>query len=189
MAPTRSRKTGAATSRARRPDALDGIGAEEARAVLFALLKRHPDLRPEAVKVARAALTAVDIDDVAAAVVDAALGLELDDLNGRAGRRQGRYVTPGEAAWELLHEKVDPFLADARRLVELGHEAAATATCQGIVRGLRYLGRHRTELLGWAPDFPGEAARETLAALARDSLALHGRAWTLPEGCDEATEK
>jgi hypothetical protein len=39
--------------------------AEEARAVLFALLGRHADLRPEALDIARALLTAVDVEDVA----------------------------------------------------------------------------------------------------------------------------
>lgn len=188
MATTRSRKIMPGTSRSRRTDALDGIGAEEARAVLFALLERHPDLRPEAVKVASAALTAVDLEDVADSVADAVLGPELDDLNGRAGRQHGRYVTPGEAAWEILHEQVEPFLADVRRLVDLGFEAAATATCQGIVRGLRRLTRDRTELLEWAPDFLEQTASEAIAILARDSLARHGRAWTLPEGWDEADE-
>ena len=79
--------------------------------VLFALLARHPDLRPEAVKAANAALTAVDFEGVADSVADAALRPEFDDLNGRAGRDLGRYVTPGEAAWEILHEEVEPFLA------------------------------------------------------------------------------
>lgn len=188
MATTRSRKSKPTTSRSRRADALDGIGAEDARTVLFALLERHPDLRAEAVKVANAALTTVDLEEVADSVADAVLRPELDDLNGRAGREHGRYVTPGEAAWEVLHEQVEPFLADMRRLVDLGFEVAATATCQGIVRGLRRLTRDRTQLLEWAPDFLEQTASEAVAILARDSLARNGRAWTLPEGCDEADD-
>jgi hypothetical protein len=186
MASARSRKTRVATLRSRRPDPLDRLGAEEARAVLFALLGRHPDLRPEAVEIARATLATVDVEDVANAVAEAVLGTELDDLNGRAGRQHGRYVSPDEAAWEILDEQVEPFLADLRRLVELGFETAAVATCQGIVRGLRRSRNNRAGLLEWAPDFPGETASEAVAILTRDSRARHGRTWALPEGCDEA---
>ena len=53
--------------------------------MLFALLGRHADLRPEALDIARAMLTAVDVEDVAIAVADAVLGTDPDDINGRAG--------------------------------------------------------------------------------------------------------
>ena len=54
----------------------------------------------------------------------------------RSGRIRGRgYVHETEAAWEILSEAVEPFLADLRRRASLGLDAAV-AVAAGIVAGL-----------------------------------------------------
>ena len=169
-------------SPASRADLLARISSGEAAAVLRVLLDRHPALRPEAEEIARAAVTDVRSEDLADAVENAILGLDLDDLGARAGRHSDGYVEPTEAAWELLHEELETFLEDMKRLVALGFEAAAVSTCEGIVLGLyRVRGKNSDQLLGWAEDFPAEGAGDALATLARESAATHGRAWKLPE--------
>ena len=174
-------------SKAARPDLLAGISPEESAAVLRVLLDRHPALRSEAEEIATAAVTDVRSEDVADAVEDAILGLDLDDLGARAGRHSDGYVEPTEAAWELLHEELETFLEDMKRLVELGFEAATVSTCEGIVLGLyRVRGKNSDQLLGWAEDFPAEGAGDALATLARESAARHGRAWKLSERFAEA---
>ena len=98
------------------------------------------------------------------------LGLDLDDLNSRAGRHRWGHVEPTEAAWELLEEAVDPFLKEMKRHIDLGFEATATATCAGIVFGLyRCRGKNSDQVLGWAEDFPAETAGHAVATLARDT--------------------
>ena len=151
------------------------------------LLDRHPALRPEAEEIAREAVTDVRLEDVADAVEDAILGLDLDDLGARAGRHSDEYVEPTEAAWELLHEELETFVDDMKRLAVLGFEAAAVSTCEGIVLGLyRVRGKNAEQLLGWAEDFPAEGAGDALDTLARESAARHGRAWKLSERFVEA---
>jgi hypothetical protein len=129
----------------------------------------------------RAIVAHVDAEAVAEDVEETVLGLDLDDLEARAGRKSWGYVEPTEAAWELLGEAVDPFVDEMKRHIRLGFEAAAIATCAGIVLGLyRCRGENSHQLLGCAEDFPAETAEHAVAALARESSAKH-RAWRLPE--------
>jgi len=160
---------------------LGQLKPEEGAGVLRSLLERHPELVAEAEEIARARVTDVDPDAVAEDVEGVVLDLDLDDLNSRAGRHSWGYVEPSEAAWELLAEAVDPFLEEMKRHIELGFEAAATATCAGIVFGLyRCRGKSSDQVLGWAEDFPAETAGDAVATLARESTAKHRRTWRLP---------
>ena len=173
--PTRREKKPAAQLLAR-------LTSVEGAQVLRSLLERHPQLVAEAECIARAVVTDVDAEAVAEEVEQVVLGLDLDDLNSRAGRHSWGYVEPTEAAWELLEEAVDPFLEEMKRHIELGFEAAATATCAGIVLGLyRCRGKNSDQVLGWAEDFPAEAAGHAVATLACDSVAKHRRTWRLTD--------
>ena len=132
--------------------------------VLQRLLAAHPELIAEAGKIAHSTLCEVSFESVATDVEDSIRQLNLDDLNGRAGRHSWGYTEPSEAAWELLQEAVDPFVEDLKRYLGLGLEEAAFEMCKGIVLGL-YNCRDsgEGELLGWAEDFPAEAAGNAMA--------------------------
>ncbi len=150
--------------------------------MLRSLLKRHPELVAEADEIAEAAVTEVDADAIADDVEQAVLDLDIDDLGARAGRKSWGYVEPTEAAWELLEEAVDPFFKAMTRHIELGFEAAATATCAGIVLGLyRCRGKNSDQVPGWAADFLAETAGNAVATLARERSAKHHRSWRLPD--------
>ena len=152
----------------KRPSTVDRLDPDEARTVLRQLLSAHPDLVAEAEELATALLTDVSFESVANDVEQALRALDLDDLNGRAGRHRWGYTGPTEATWELLHEALEPFVREMMRLIDLGLDADALETCKGIVAGLYQLRDEKgDELLGWAPDFPAEAAAEAVAAWAR----------------------
>lgn len=111
----------------------------------------------------RSLLAEVSFESVADEVEHALRSLDLDDLGGRAGRHEGGYTPPTEAAWELLLEAVDPFLANMTRQKDLGMEAEALEICKGVLLGLYCIRDLRgDEVLGWAPDFPAEAAAEAV---------------------------
>ena len=75
----------------------------------------------------------------------------------------GGYVGPDEAAGELLDEAVEPFVNDMKRYLKMGLEDQARQFCQGILLGLyRVRDGGENDILGWAPDFPGEAAANAL---------------------------
>ena len=154
----------------------------EAAEVLGSLLDRHPELVGEAEELAAAIVTAIEAEDIADEVAEAVTAPGYEELNARAGRHQWGYTEPSDAAWEIVEEALQPFLDDLKRLIELGFEAAATETCRGIVTGLyRIKDRGDDRVLGWAPDFPPEGAGEAVHTLAAESVARHGRKWTLPE--------
>jgi hypothetical protein len=142
---------------------LDRLKPDEALTVLRDLLKAHPDLSSEAYEITRSLLRQLEYEDVAAEMEDEIRALDYEDLNARAGSHQWGYVEPSEAAWEILEETVEPLLDDLKRHIELGLEAEALEICKGMVLGLYRLSeREGGDLLGWAPDFPAEAARNAL---------------------------
>jgi hypothetical protein len=76
----------------------------------------------------------------------------------------------------LLQDAVDPFLADIKRQMELGLEMEALETCKGVVLGLyRIRGTRGDEFLGWAEEFPTEAAADAVRVLAGSNLKGVGR--------------
>lgn len=145
------------------PRTLECLKPDEAAAVLRLLLKVHPDLSGEAEEMARSLLHQVEYEDIAAEIEDEIRALGYDALNARSGRHEWGYVEPSEAAEEILEETVEPFLEDMKRHLELGLEAEALEICKGLVLGCYRLSeRQGGDVLGWAPDFPAEAAGNTL---------------------------
>jgi hypothetical protein len=166
MAKTKTSSGKAKASReVKKPTLLDELQPGEAAVVLRRLLAGHPELLPEAEGISRSALGEVSFESVAGEVEDAIRQLNYDDLNGRAGRHSWGYTEPTEAAWELLEEAVEPFVEDMKRHLGLGLDAEALEICKGIVLGL-YQCRDASgdEFLGWASDFPDEAAGNAVAA-------------------------
>ncbi len=142
---------------------LEGLKPDEAAAVLRRLLEVHPHLASEVEEIARSLLQEVEYEEIAAEIEDEIRALDYDDLNARAGRHEWGYVEPAEAAEEILQETVEPFLEDMKRHLELGLEAEALEICKGFLLGCYRLSeRQGGDVLGWAPDFPGEAAGNAL---------------------------
>jgi hypothetical protein len=142
---------------------LERLKPGEAAAVLRRLLEVHPDLPSEAEEMARSLLHQVDYQEIAAEIEDEIRALDYEDLNARAGSHEWGYVEPSEAAVEILEETLEPFVEDLKRHLELGLEAEALEICKGLVLGCyRLREREGGEVLGWAPDFPGEAAGNAL---------------------------
>jgi hypothetical protein len=162
MAAGRKRKGRAASERATHP-VLAHLKPEEGAAVLGRLLEAHPDLADEADEIARSLLRQQNYQDVATEIEDEIRALDYEDLNARAGSHERGYVEPSEAAWEILEETAEPYLDDMKRHLELGMEAEALEICKGLVLGCYRLSeREGGDVLGWAPDFPAEAAGNAL---------------------------
>ncbi len=153
------------TTRAHKPrtSALEKLQPLEAQKVLHAVLKVHPELRREAEEIARSLVSDVSFEAIAENVEWDLESLDLDDLNSRAGKHRWGYVGPTEAAWELLHEAIDPTIAEMQRQLDLGLERGALETCKGLVLGLYGVRKTKNDgCLGWAPDFTWDTAAEIL---------------------------
>jgi len=142
---------------------LERLKPDEAVLVLRRLPEVHPELASEAEETARSLLQEVKYEEIAAEIENEIRALDYDDLNARAGRHEWGYVEPTEAAWEILEETLEPFREDMKRHLELGLEAEALEICKGLVLGCYRLSeRAGGDVLGWAPDFPVEAAGHAL---------------------------
>jgi hypothetical protein len=136
-------------------------------------------------------------------VQDRITSIDLDALNGRAGKHSWGYVEPGDAAVELLEESIEDLQDDMKRRAELGLLAAAQVVCAGIIQGLYGARDTKSDgALGWAPDFPAERAQYVVPEFiracspptrkeARRSLAaiLAERAPGWAEGLDRAADQ
>ena len=155
--------------------ALDTLSSSEHADVLAGLLDAHSELRSEAEQVARTLLASVVIDEVADAVSSSLEAIPLDDLGARSGRIRGRgYVHETEAAWELVTEAVEPFVADLRRRARLGLSDAAAALSVGIVAGLYRLREPEdgTVVAYAGPDAPGDFASGVISEASQLGVVL-----------------
>jgi hypothetical protein len=138
---------------------LDRLAPEEANAVLRQVLEKHSELRPEAERIAVGLPSSQSVEDIAAEISEALMGVGLDALNGRAGKHAWGYVEPGEAAMELLEEAIEDRVEDMKRHVEMDMVASAQTVCAGMVVALYACRKTNSDgALGWAPDFPTEHA-------------------------------
>jgi hypothetical protein len=145
-------------------DPFTQLQSKEATAVLRELLQRHPELQSETEAIAGKAIEDVSVEEVAEDASGRVLGIGLDELNGRAGGHSWGYVEPSEAAWELLEESIEDVVEDMKRRMKAGCESAAEKTCIGLVIGLFKLRHAQNDgALGWAPDFPAEAAEQAIS--------------------------
>lgn len=108
--------------------------------------------------------SSVDRQAVAEDIVNAVSALGFEELNARAGRQINGYVGPGEAAWEILEEIVEPVIDEIERLLSIGLEEPARAQCEGALIGLLAVQIEHLEndLVQYAEGFPTEAAANAL---------------------------
>lgn len=154
---------------------LAALSFDEKGLVLDALLRLNPDLLAAAEEEAGRLLMAVDPDAVADDVEAALMSHSHEEIGDRAGYHPGQgYVEPTQAAWDILDEAFEEFVADVERLLALGHTEAARATALGVLGGLRRCEDVRSDetVLSWAEDFPGEAAGEVMRLLADADIVV-----------------
>lgn len=161
----------------RRTSALDAMSAAEKATVLDELLAVQPDLRERAEAHAARLMSHEDRSGVADDVEDALQGLDIEELNSRAGYRPGRgYVHPAEAAGEILDEALQPFVDDLQRRAALDMRPAAVELAVGILLGL-YACRHGNSetLLEYSPDYAAERASRVVTLCGKLGVDLPRR--------------
>lgn len=163
---------------------LDVLSAGERSIVLAAVLAAHPELVGEAETEAHRLLSATTVDDVATDVSSTLRLIPLEQLGARAGRVRGRgYLHKTDAAWEIVEEAIEPFLADMRRRASLGLAGPAAVVATGVVAGLyRVDPPEEGSVLAYAgPDVPGELADAVLDEAGRLGIDIDpkapGRFW------------
>jgi len=78
-------------------------------------------------------------------------------MSGRSGRTQYGYVDPGDAAWEMFEEALNPFIDEMKKNQKRALPAVAKAYCIGIIKGLwRFDEESISDFKDWVTDAPGE---------------------------------
>lgn len=146
--------------------ALEHLDSNEAREVLRRMLSAHAELREAAEGTARALLAEKSAEATANAIEQVIGRLEIRDMGPRVGYRNGRYVEPADAGWEILTETAAPFLFEIKRLKRLGLTQTAANVCEGVLIGLyRLRNPAKDSMLIWEPEFLVDAACKALALL------------------------
>ena len=136
---------------------IQSLNADEASKVLRDLLGDNPDLTKKAYEFAMKVTGDIDADDVMDEVFCELDRLDMDDLNGRAGRTRYGYVEPCDAAWELFEEALDPYIDEMRKNQQRALPATAKTYCIGIIKGLqKYEEESCSDIKDWMTDAPGE---------------------------------
>jgi len=136
---------------------IQSLNVDEAARVLKGLLDEDPSLTKKTYDIAVRVASKIDSETVKNQVFSALDRLDMDDLNGRAGRTRYGYVEPGEAAWELFEEALDPFIEEMKNNQRRALPAVAKAYCIGIIKGLlSYRESSSSDISDWLDDAPGE---------------------------------
>jgi len=136
---------------------IQSLNADEASRVLKGLIDDDPTSMKKVYDIAMKVTGDVDADDIMGDVFSELDMLDIDDLNGRAGRTRYGYVEPCDAAWEIFEEALNPFIAEMKKNQQRALSAAAKAYCIGIIKGLwEYKAKSISDFKDWVTDAPGE---------------------------------
>ncbi len=136
---------------------LDKITAEDALTILNILAKEDTVIAGRIERIALEYLSGVDIDDIAESVFFDLDHLAVEDVWDRSGSTRDGYVDPGDMAFQMFEDTLEPYLDELKKYQKLSMRADANNYCKGILKGIYRFGKESTsEYKDWAGDAPGE---------------------------------
>jgi hypothetical protein len=102
-------------------------------------------------------LRGVDVDGVASEVQMELESLIVEDVWDASGSTSRGYVDPGDAAWQMFEDALEPFQEQVEKYKRLSMNQEAKFFCMGILKGIYDFHKESsTEYKDWAIDAPGE---------------------------------
>jgi len=136
---------------------LDEITPEDALAILNILSTEDEAIAGMIERIAMEYLKGVDIDEIAGSVFFDLDSLAVEDVWDHSGRTRDGYVDPGDMAWQMFEDALEPYMDELKKYLELSMHADAKNYCKGILKGIyRYDKESNSEFKDWATDAPGE---------------------------------
>ena len=87
----------------------------------------------------------------------------MEGLWDRSESNRDGYTDPGDAAFEMIEEIIEPHLKKMERLRSIGMFDEEMRYCMGVLSGLyMFEAESTTEFNEWAMDIPGELMNEIL---------------------------
>jgi hypothetical protein len=119
-----------------RRNVLESITGDDALAILKALAASDRRLALEIEAIAKERFSSVEMDAIAADVMMGLESLVVEDVFDRSGSKRDGYVDPGEAAWEMFEEALQPTWDEVGKYQQLSMLHEADVVCQGILKGI-----------------------------------------------------
>jgi len=142
---------------------INELSPDEALDILKALIREDKDIAGKVEELANELLSDVDPEEIAARVYWRLDNINVEELWHESGKTRYGYVDPGEKAWEMVEEVLEPFLEEFRRYKKLSFNREAKDMCMGIVKGIyRYRKESKSEFKDWAGDAPDECEASVL---------------------------
>ena len=136
---------------------LDEITPEDALAILHILATEDEAIAAKIERVALEHLKGVDIDDIAESVFYDLDTLAVEEVWDHSGCTRDGYVDPGDMAWQMFEDALEPYMDELKKYQKLSMHADANNYCKGILKGIyRYDKESNSEFKDWATDAPGE---------------------------------
>ena len=138
---------------------INKLTPEQALEVVMRLIDKGSAIRDAVTTEARNVLSEIDVDKVADDVFFSLDSIDVQECWDRAGKSRDGYTSPDEAAFELIEERLQPFVDQGRRYQELAMTDEQATYFRGMILGI-YRFEHETEseFLEWAVDMPLEFA-------------------------------
>ncbi|PWR76339.1 hypothetical protein ACKUB1_12550 [Methanospirillum stamsii] len=132
---------------------LSTITDDQARRVLTLLLQENPKLISKATAIAKDLLSGTDEEEISESVCDALSDLDVHVLWEESGKTYHGYVDPYEHSYEMMEDKIEPFLDDMERYLDRNMVDDAFSYCKGIMKGICvYMSEEAGEFADWAVD-------------------------------------
>jgi len=142
---------------------LDILSPQDALEILKVLHAQDVKIADRIECLAHEFLKVVDIEAIAEEVYAQLDALDVEELWGRSGPNYEGYHEPGEMAYEMLQEVLEPFLNDLKKCRELSLSKCAMLHCMGILKGIgRYDSQTKSQFKEWVPDDVWECGRDVL---------------------------
>lgn len=133
------------------------ITPDDAFVILQTLAKEDKEIAKRIQQLAMEYLSDVDVEGVADEVYSALDFIDVEELWDRSGSTRDGYVDPGDMAWEMFEEALQPFLDEMKKHQKLSMPNGAKYQCMGILQGIyRFEKESKSEFKDWAVDAPGE---------------------------------
>ena len=125
--------------------------------MLHQLVATSPAIRKKAEEIASTLLVDVDLEEVAQEVLLELDSLVVEDVWDNSGSTRDGYVDPGDCAWQMFEDALEPFLQQLQKCQNLSMNDQAKLYCMGILEGIhRFETESESEYKDWAVDAPGE---------------------------------
>ncbi len=132
----------------------------QARTVLGRLAGRRGTVTKAVSEEVLRVVEIVDVEKIGTSLWHSLECIDVEDCWDRSGKqRYGGYVSPDDAAFDLIEEALFPFRQELKKYIDLQFPLQAEAYCRGIIRGLyRFEYESHTDFTDWCAEIPESCA-------------------------------